>query len=108
MGRGSVDARGIEGRRGQGKKGTGRDTEARAEIVRWVAESNQPFSVVSDRGFQNLMKTGRPGMYIPSPTTVSRDVQLVFENARTRIAKILQVSLQLPDVYLGITLPAGT
>jgi hypothetical protein len=82
--------------------------EARAEIVRWVAESNRPFSVVSDRGFQNLMKTGRPGMYIPSPTTVSRDVQLVFENARTRIAKILQVSLQLPDVYLGITLPAGT
>ena len=83
-------------------------TEARAEIVRWVAESNRPFSIVSDRGFQNLMKTGRPGMYIPSPSTVSRDVQLVFENARTRIATILQVSLQLLDIYLGITLPAGT
>ena len=46
-------------------------TESWAEIVCWVAESKRPFSVVSDRGFQLLMKTGRPEYYIPSPTTVS-------------------------------------
>lgn len=36
------------------------------------------------------MKTGRPEYYIPSPSTVSRDVKLVFVNVRKRIAKMLQ------------------
>lgn len=63
----------------------------RAEIVRWVAESNRPFRIVEDRGFQSLMKTGRPEYYIPSASTVSRDVRLVFARTRQRIAKILQV-----------------
>jgi hypothetical protein len=67
----------------------------RAEIVRWVAENMRPFSVVNDRGFQNLMKTGRPGYYIPSPGTVSRDVKQVFVKCRQRIAKMLQVSSRL-------------
>ena len=65
-------------------------TESRAEIVRWVAESKRPFNIVSDRGFQKLMKTGRPEYYIPLPATVSRDVKKVFANARKRIAKMLQ------------------
>lgn len=64
----------------------------RAEIVRWVAESLRPFEIVDDRGFQCLMKTGRPEYYIPHKTTVSRDVRLVFANVRKRIAKMLQVS----------------
>ncbi|KAF8326248.1 hypothetical protein F5887DRAFT_900191, partial [Amanita rubescens] len=53
-------------------------TQTRAAIVRWVSESVRPFKIVADRGFQFLMKTGRPEYYIPSPTTVSRDVRLVF------------------------------
>jgi len=65
-------------------------TESRAEIVRWVAESKRPFNIVSDRGFRNLMKTGRPEYYIPLPATVSHDVKKVFVNARKRIAKMLQ------------------
>ncbi|KAA1478817.1 hypothetical protein DENSPDRAFT_788475 [Dentipellis sp. KUC8613] len=64
-------------------------TETKAEIVRWVSESLRPFSIVADRGFNSLMKTGRPGYYIPSPSTVSRDVKLVFARARNRIAKLL-------------------
>ncbi|KAJ8515393.1 hypothetical protein ONZ45_g7180 [Pleurotus djamor] len=64
--------------------------ETKAEIVRWVTESLRPFKIVSDRGFQCLMKTGRPGYYLPSPTTVSRDVKLVFARARKRMAKMLQ------------------
>jgi hypothetical protein len=64
----------------------------RAEIVRWVAENARPFEIVKDRGFQKLMKTGRPGYYIPSPSTVSRDVQMVFVRTRQRIARMLQVS----------------
>jgi hypothetical protein len=65
-------------------------TELRAEIVRWVAESKRPFDIVSDRGFQSLMKTGRPEYYIPSPTTVSHDVRRVFANTQKCIAKMLQ------------------
>jgi hypothetical protein len=36
------------------------------------------------------MKTGRPDYYIPSPTTVSRDVKKVFVNVRKRMAKMLR------------------
>jgi hypothetical protein len=61
-----------------------------AEIVRWVSESKRPFNIVNDRGFQSLMKTGRPGYYIPSPKTVSRDVKKVFANVRNRLAKMLR------------------
>ncbi|KAG2088933.1 uncharacterized protein F5147DRAFT_587403, partial [Suillus discolor] len=50
----------------------------------------RPFTIVKDRGFQSLMKTGRPEYYIPSPSTVSHDVQLVFARTRQRIAKMLQ------------------
>ena len=46
-------------------------TEARAEIVRWVAESQWPFQIVEDHRFQNLMKMGWPDYYIPSGQTVS-------------------------------------
>lgn len=63
----------------------------RAEIVRWVSESMRPFKIVKDRGFQCLMKTGRPEHYIPSPETVSRDVKKVFVRCRQRIAAMLQV-----------------
>jgi hypothetical protein len=63
----------------------------RAEIVRWVAESSRPLSIVKDRGFQSLMKTGRPAYWIPSQSTVARDVKLVFAKTRNRIARILKV-----------------
>lgn len=36
------------------------------------------------------MKTGRPEYHIPSPSTISRDVKLVFANVRQRIAQMLQ------------------
>jgi hypothetical protein len=62
-----------------------------AEIVRWVAESKRPFQIVNDRGFQSLIKTGRPEYHIPSMQTVSRDVKHSFVHARKRIAKTLQV-----------------
>jgi hypothetical protein len=64
----------------------------RAEIVRWVSESKRPFEIVKDRGFVKLMKTGRPHIHIPSPSTVSRDVKNVFVHVCKRIAKMLQVT----------------
>lgn len=66
--------------------------ESRTEIVKWLAENLRPYKIVSDRGFLSLMKTGRPGYFIPSPSTVARDMKAVFVRARSRIAKMLQVS----------------
>ena len=65
--------------------------EDRAEIVHWVSESKQPFSIVKDRGFIKLMKTGRPQYHLPSLPTVSRDVKNVFVCVHKCIAKMLQV-----------------
>ncbi|KAF5332362.1 hypothetical protein D9758_016948 [Tetrapyrgos nigripes] len=64
--------------------------ETRAEIVHWVSESGRPFAIVKDRGFQSLMKTGRPGYYLPHPTTVARDVKTVFAKTHQQIASMLQ------------------
>lgn len=68
---------------------------AEPNFVRWVSESMRPFSIVEDRGFQCLMKTGRPEYCLPSASTVSRDVKEVFTKVRARIAKMLQVRIQV-------------
>ncbi|KAF8581723.1 hypothetical protein K439DRAFT_1353072 [Ramaria rubella] len=41
------------------------------------------------------LQTGRPGYYLPSPSTVARDVKLVFARTRTRIARMLQARGEL-------------
>ena len=66
---------------------------SRVEIVQWVFESLQPFEVVNDRGFQTLMKTGRPAYHILHSRTVARDVKLVFAQAKEWMAKTLQVRI---------------
>jgi hypothetical protein len=52
------------------------------------------------------MKTGRPEYYIPSASTVSRDVKQVFTKVRGRIAKMLQVRIKSATwTYDEIDLP---
>jgi hypothetical protein len=65
---------------------------SRIEIVRWVAESMRPFAIVKDRGFLDLMKTGRPEYRLPSPSTVSRDVKHVFISMRAKLSAKLKVT----------------
>ncbi|KAG2094206.1 uncharacterized protein F5147DRAFT_747828 [Suillus discolor] len=48
-----------------------------------VTYSHRQHTRTETKGFQSLMKTGRPEYYIPSPRTISRDVRL-------QIAKMLQ------------------
>jgi hypothetical protein len=62
-----------------------------AEIVKWVMESMWPFSIVEDKGFQTLMKTGHPLYQIPSAATVARDIKEVFQKTKKQIVKYLQV-----------------
>ncbi|RXW14793.1 hypothetical protein EST38_g11056 [Candolleomyces aberdarensis] len=64
--------------------------ETRVESVRWVTESMRPASIVGDRGYHKLMKTGRPHMKLPSPQTVSCDVHVIFKNVRACIAELLK------------------
>ncbi|KAG2337343.1 hypothetical protein BDR05DRAFT_978537 [Suillus weaverae] len=61
-------------------------TETKAEVVYWVAERLYPFEIIKDRGFQSLMKTGRPQYYLPLPVTMSHNVWLVFARTRQLIA----------------------
>ncbi|KIL63968.1 hypothetical protein M378DRAFT_48599, partial [Amanita muscaria Koide BX008] len=71
------------------RKGKGKVTYSHRQHTK--SETNlRPFEIVADRGFQCLMKTGRPHYYLPHPTTVSWDVKLVFARTRERIAKMLQ------------------
>ena len=68
------------------------------EIVRWVAESARPFNIVTDPGFQCLMKTGRPNCYLPDPRTVSHDVQSVFRQVHEKLAERLQVGVSVVSI----------
>ncbi|KAF8157992.1 hypothetical protein B0H34DRAFT_656671 [Crassisporium funariophilum] len=52
--------------------------------------SLQPFDIVKDRAFVNLMKTGQPKTYIPSPSTILRNVKVVFAKTLEHVAKLLQ------------------
>ncbi|KIK39709.1 hypothetical protein CY34DRAFT_25138 [Suillus luteus UH-Slu-Lm8-n1] len=65
--------------------------ETRAEVVCWVSESLRPFEMVNDRGFQKLMKTGRPEYYLPSLSTVAHNVKQVFIETCKHIVNMLQV-----------------
>ncbi|KDQ54145.1 hypothetical protein JAAARDRAFT_136038, partial [Jaapia argillacea MUCL 33604] len=43
-----------------------------------------------DCGFKSLMKTGRLEYYLPSRSTISRDVCLVFANCQQQMAKMMR------------------
>jgi len=62
--------------------------ETRVNHVKWIAQSKRPFSTVEDPGYRRNMKEGRPDQYVPSASTVSRDVKKVFVKARERISKL--------------------
>ncbi|KAJ7364494.1 hypothetical protein DFH08DRAFT_681986, partial [Mycena albidolilacea] len=43
------------------------------------------FVIAADRGLCYLMKSGRPTMWIPSPSTIARNVKLLFKRTREQI-----------------------
>ncbi|KAL1936981.1 hypothetical protein VTO73DRAFT_2438 [Trametes versicolor] len=65
-------------------------SETRVEIVKWVTQSMRPHIIVKDPGFQTLMKTGRPGYWIPSASTVARDIRVIYTKCREKVARLLQ------------------
>ena len=73
----------------------------RIEIVHWITESKHPFAIVKDRGFRDLMKTGRPEYCLPSPVTVAWDVKHVFVG----MWSIISAKLKVFDLHLMTFLP---
>ena len=53
----------------------------------------RPFSIIEDEGFEMLMKTGKPGYYIPSRITIAWDVKHIFKKTLEHIAQMLQVKI---------------
>ncbi|KAI9448957.1 hypothetical protein BJY52DRAFT_1094684, partial [Lactarius psammicola] len=66
--------------------GTGRVTYSHHQHTRIEAR----YIPINDHAFCCLMKTERPGYYIPSAEMLSRDVKNVFVHVRECIAKLLQ------------------
>ncbi|KAH9912530.1 uncharacterized protein BXZ73DRAFT_55587 [Epithele typhae] len=64
-------------------------SETRCEFVRWCAESYRPFEIVKDTHLQVILKSGRPGFMVPSPSTVARDTKLLFARTRRRLRRLL-------------------
>lgn len=60
------------------------------EIVKWVTQSMRPHLIVKDPGFLSLMKTGRLGYWVPSPSTVARDIRVIYEKCREKATRMLQ------------------
>lgn len=63
------------------------------EPVQWVAEAQRPISIVNNKGFQYLMKTGQLIYELPSAQTANRDVFTMFEKCKEQVGKMLQVSM---------------
>jgi len=64
--------------------------EARAHLVKWIAENNRPANILIDRELITILTAGRPHITVPSPKTVTRDVKASFEACRERIGKLLR------------------
>ncbi|KAJ6486569.1 hypothetical protein DFH09DRAFT_948816, partial [Mycena vulgaris] len=61
----------------------------RATLVRWFTESNRPMYAAKDRKFHEIVINGRPGIEVPSQTTIARDIKTSFELGEAHISKIL-------------------
>ncbi|PBK86090.1 hypothetical protein ARMGADRAFT_870890, partial [Armillaria gallica] len=68
-------------------QGKGRVTYSNRQHTKVKA---QLFAIVRDCGYKCLMKTSWPSCYIPSPSTVARDVKTIFEHTCQCILDMLQ------------------
>ena len=63
-----------------------------AHIVKWVTEDNRPSNIVNNPEPHKILSAGCPHLSIPSPSTVSWDINASFEKCQERISKLLHVS----------------
>ncbi|KAJ7050239.1 hypothetical protein C8F01DRAFT_1001087, partial [Mycena amicta] len=66
------------------------ETFSHVPLTKEQSRCLRPFCIVKDRAYRFLMKSGRPSTYIPSPSTVARDVNELFTKTRDRIKNHFQ------------------
>lgn len=54
--------------------------------------NDQPFNVIENEEFQNMIKFIRPGIQIPSTSTLRRDLTKSYKTSKETFKKELQVS----------------
>ncbi|EXX50781.1 hypothetical protein RirG_267610 [Rhizophagus irregularis DAOM 197198w] len=62
----------------------------RKRTVRWVIINDQPFNVIENEEFKDMISFIRPGIYIPCANTLRRDLTENFKNAKERFRQELQ------------------
>jgi hypothetical protein len=71
-------------------------------MVKWIAKSMRPFSIVEDEGFKTLMKTGQPNHYLPKRQTVARDMKQVFNKTCKRVKKNAEGNVNFTEHELNL------
>ncbi|CAB4474626.1 unnamed protein product [Rhizophagus irregularis] len=62
----------------------------RKRTVRWVVINDQPFNVIENEEFKDMISFIQPGIYIPCANTLRRDLTKNFKNAKERFRQELQ------------------
>lgn len=62
----------------------------RQRIAIWVIKKDQPFTVVDDDEFREIVTYLRPNTFIPSSTTLKRDIIDLFKQQKQKVTNLLQ------------------
>jgi hypothetical protein len=63
----------------------------------WIARRHRPFAIVDDPEFVELLTILNNRVSVPSSSTVSRDIQEVFDVSREKVSAILKVCCGIVD-----------
>lgn len=66
-------------------------SEIKANHVLWIVQSNRPPEIVKDPGYLKNMKDGRPHIWVPSPSTIRRDIKVAFVGCHQKLYERLKV-----------------
>ena len=61
-------------------------------MIRWIVKNDQPFNVVEDEDFRELMTFVRSGIHIPSADTIKNDLNDNYNASKEIFKRELQVN----------------
>jgi hypothetical protein len=62
------------------------------KLLKWIVINDQPFNIVENEEFKNMISFIRPGTQIPFANTIRRDLATNFKNVKENFQKELQVN----------------
>ncbi|KAF7336216.1 Dimer-Tnp-hAT domain-containing protein [Mycena venus] len=66
------------------------EAELKSHIIRWVAENNQPLSIVEDHEFKYILRAGQPEFCLLGCCTVACDLNGAYKHSHTYVQKLLE------------------